>query len=61
MMDKCEAAECYWALLHLVIVMPDVCAALEHDKGDTAGESGKRYEAWCKSFWTTDAMSPQLR
>jgi hypothetical protein len=38
-MDKCAAAECNWALLHVVLVMPDICAALEHPKGDTTNES----------------------
>jgi len=57
-MDKCGRSECYWALLHLVVVMPDICAALEHPKGDT---TGARYEGWCAAYWPSRAVSPAKR
>jgi hypothetical protein len=60
-MDRCAQNECYWALLHLVVVMPDVCAALEHDKGDTTGESGLRYEDWCSRYWTSPTITADRR
>jgi hypothetical protein len=47
-MRRCEAAQCYWALVHLLMIMPDVCAALESVDGRT---SEKRYRAWCESFF----------
>lgn len=28
-MDRCEKAGAYWALLHLALVLPDICASLE--------------------------------
>lgn len=27
-MDRCKAGQCHWALLHLVLVLPDICGAL---------------------------------
>jgi hypothetical protein len=54
-------ADCYWALLHLVVVMPDVCAALEHPKGDTTGEVGSCYQAWCTAYWPSTVVSPVKR
>ncbi len=43
-METCEKAGAYWALLHLVLTLPDVCAALEEDP--SAPESD-RYVEWC--------------
>jgi hypothetical protein len=60
-MDKCERAECYWALLHMVVVLPDICAALEHDKGDTSGEIGRCYESWCERYWCSATISARRR
>ena len=48
-MDKCEEHKCYWALLHLVVVLPDICAALESDDGLT---NGNRYKDWCRQHLT---------
>jgi hypothetical protein len=28
-MEKCEDKKCYWALLHLVVILPDICGALD--------------------------------
>lgn len=44
-LDRCEGAKCYWALLHLAVVLPDVCAALEFG---TATPVGVRYPKWCE-------------
>ncbi len=46
-MDRCRKAKCYWALLHLVLVLPDVCAAMETDNGETKGEL---YKQWCAKY-----------
>jgi hypothetical protein len=59
--QKCAEAKCYWALLHLVVVMPDVCAALEHPRGYTTGESGERYTDWCVRYWRSQAISADKR
>lgn len=45
--DRCVTGKCYWALLHLLLVLPDVCAAMETDDGTTKGE---RYQGWCERF-----------
>ncbi len=49
-MDRCVTAKCYWALLHMVVVMPDICAALESDDGEA--DDG-RYRNWCKRYLST--------
>jgi hypothetical protein len=43
-MERCEAMKCYWALLHILLSIPDVCASLEASQGS---EVGDRYVAWC--------------
>lgn len=45
-MDRCENAKCYWALLHLAVVIPDICGALEFGSDVSVGT---RYTGWCKS------------
>lgn len=44
--DKCKQQGTYWALLHLIVCLPDICAALESANGEA---SPARYEAWCKA------------
>ena len=44
-MERCEQNGCYWALLHLVVVIPDICGALEAPRGE-ATKAG--YVDWCK-------------
>jgi hypothetical protein len=53
-MDRCEKANCFWALLHLAVIMPDVCGALEF--GSATG-IGKRYTDWCAANFP---KSPKL-
>jgi hypothetical protein len=43
-MNRCEKGGCYWALLHLAVVLPDICGALEADDGEAKPE---RYQDWC--------------
>jgi hypothetical protein len=43
-MDRCQTAGAYWGLLHLVVVIPDICAKLEREPN---GAGGNRYVAWC--------------
>ena len=45
--DRCLKGKCYWALLHLVLALPDVCAAMEMKSGTT---SGNLYREWCKKY-----------
>ena len=50
-MSRCEAASAYWALLHVVVVLPDICAALE---SDPTVKVGSRYVDWCEAHFHTD-------
>jgi hypothetical protein len=47
--DRCEKAKCYWALSHILLVLPDVCATLESDPTGVKQEVGDRYINWCTS------------
>jgi hypothetical protein len=53
-MDRCETAGAYWALLHLALVLPDICAALE---SDPTTKAGTRYIDWCAAHFPS---SPSL-
>ena len=46
-MERCRQAKAYWALLHVTVCLPDICAALESPDGEA---KGKRYEAWCDKY-----------
>jgi hypothetical protein len=41
---RCRHGKCYWAMLHLVVSLPDICASLESPTGKT---NGKGYIDWC--------------
>lgn len=58
-MDRCEKANCYWALLHLAVILPDVCGALEFG---SATKSGKRHTDWCAAdFPKPSTLTPADR
>jgi hypothetical protein len=42
--DRCLETKCHWALLHVLLALPDVCAGLEASPG---AEVGDRYVDWC--------------
>ena len=48
--ERCEKAKCYWALLHVLLVLPDVCASLETDPASTTPNVGDRYVDWCAAY-----------
>lgn len=52
--DECAKAKCYWALLHLVVVLPDICAALETDTGRARPAL---YRRWCENYLKDPALS----
>jgi hypothetical protein len=58
-MERCEKCKCYWALLHIIVALPDICAALESSSGD-AGNGGP-YRAWCKLNFAEQYLSPDGR
>lgn len=45
--ERCLGAKCYWALLHVLLTLPDVCASLE---ADPASKVGDRYVDWCDRY-----------
>lgn len=54
-MERCEKSACYWALLHLVVVIPDICGALEAP----CGEATKAGDVdWCKRMLPPEPSSP---
>lgn len=48
---RCARAKCFWALLHLLVILPDICAALEADDGKA--DDG-RYRNWCRRYFPGD-------
>jgi hypothetical protein len=54
-MDRCVTGQCYWALLHLVVVIPDICSALEaaNSKATKAG-----YINWCQRMFPPGPPAP---
>jgi hypothetical protein len=54
-MDRCVSAGCYFALLHVIFALPDVCAALESSSGTTSGE---RYQDWYRRYLNEPLLSP---
>lgn len=55
--DRCKKAEAYWSLLHLVLVLPDVCASLEAGASPKVGDD--RYIKWCaENFPANKRMKP---
>ena len=48
--ERCQQAKCHWALLHILLALPDVCASLESDPANSRSRSvGDRYVDWCTS------------
>jgi len=58
-MDRCAKFKCFWALLHMAVALPDVCAALQSNSGE-AGDGGP-YRAWCKDNFAGHFLSPNDR
>src|SRR5947209_5408931 len=46
-MTRCASTQCNWALAHLLMMMPDVCAALESASGRATEE---QYRTWCERW-----------
>lgn len=49
--DRCLNAKCYWSLVHLLVVLPAVCAAMETQSGDA---EGNEYMNWCRRYFDKD-------
>ena len=44
---RCRNSRAYWALLHVTVCLPDICAALQSGDGET---KGALYKAWCERY-----------
>jgi hypothetical protein len=54
--DRCARSKCFWALAHLLLILPDICASLETSDGEVTGEL---YTRWCKRYLRDDRpLSP---
>lgn len=51
-MERCESVGAYWALLHLALVLPDICASLE---AKPTAKVGSRYIEWCAAHFLNNA------
>jgi len=45
--ERCIEGKCYWALLHVLLVLPDVCGAMETDDGEATPQ---KYKNWCRRY-----------
>jgi hypothetical protein len=55
---KCRKGRAYYALLHLTVCLPDVCAALQSADGKT---TGPRYRAWSDEYLTNPMLTGSER
>src|SRR5258706_13882456 len=53
-MDRCRNGNAYWSLLHVTVCLPDICASLGSDNGET---SRTRYVAWCDRYLPDPLLS----
>ncbi len=53
-MQKCLSSGAYWSLLHVVVCLPDICAALASSDGRSEGQ---RYIKWCDRFTHDPALT----
>jgi len=47
-------ADAYWALLHYIVIFPDICGALESANGEA---TGPRYKDWATRYIATELLS----
>lgn len=53
-MGACVRAGNFFALVHIILALPDVCAALE----EPDAKPGARYEQWCGRYFRNEFLSP---
>ena len=51
-----EQPKCYWALLHLVVVLPHICSGLESPDGESHGNG---YKDWCRDYLADSTVSTE--
>jgi hypothetical protein len=53
--DRCVSQGCYFALLHVIFALPDVCASMESPNA----APGERYKAWCQRYHNHPLLLPE--
>ena len=53
--ERCENSKCYWALLHILLALPDACATLQTDSANRKQDVGDRYVDWCTAYMPKSA------
>jgi len=54
--ERCRSNGCYWALLHVVVSLPDICAALESENN---WATEKKYVGWCDNHLPNPGLSAE--
>ena len=54
--ERCRVGDCYWALLHVVVSLPDICSALESENG---WATEKKYVKWCTDYCPAGLPTPE--
>ena len=57
-MDRCRTSGAYWALLHITVCLPDLCAALQSANGEATTQ---RYVKWCNTYVPSAVLSGEER
>jgi hypothetical protein len=53
-LQNVRTSKAYFPVLHMLVNIPDMCAALQHETGTTAPN---RYMDWCKAHIATQVMN----
>ena len=46
-LERVRASKCYWPVLHVILAIPDICAALQSRNYET---TGNLYMDWCDNY-----------
>jgi hypothetical protein len=55
-MVRCRVGDTHWALLHVILALPDICASLESENGWATHE---KYVAWCREYCPPGIPAPE--
>jgi len=54
--ERCRTSDCHWALLHVLVSLPDICAALESENG---WATEMKYVDWCRRYCSSGIVTPE--
>ena len=54
--ERCRTSDCYWALLHVIVSLPDICGALESENNWATED---KYVAWYQAYLPNWGMTPK--